>query len=64
MATETMRGAELVRLQARQARQDRLRRALRSLPAYILLGAFSLSALLTILWALIISVVHKYELLS
>ncbi len=64
MATETLRTAELIRQQARQAREDRLRRFLNSLPAYLLLGAFSLSAILTMLWALIMSLRPNRELFT
>jgi len=64
MATETLRTAELIRRQARQAREDRLRRFLNSLPAYLLLGAFSLSAILTMLWALIMSLRPNRELFT
>jgi N-acetylglucosamine transport system permease protein len=64
MATETLRTAELIRRQARQAREDRLRRFLSMLPAYLLLGAFSLSAILTMLWALIMSLRPNRELFT
>jgi len=48
----------------RQARQDRLQAVLRPLPAYILLGAFSLSTILALLWALFMSFRSNQELFT
>jgi ABC-type glycerol-3-phosphate transport system permease component len=65
MMTESVRTASTLRqLQARQIRADRRRNFLRALPAYILLGLFSLSAIATLVWALIMSLRPNVELFT
>lgn len=50
--------------QLRRLRRDRLRRGLLALPAYLILGLFSLSALLALGWALIMSLRPNQELFT
>ncbi|MCC7354988.1 MAG: carbohydrate ABC transporter permease [Anaerolineae bacterium] len=64
MATDSVRSMELAQWQAHQAGEDRRRRFLRSLPAYVLLGTFSASAILTFIWALIMSLRPNRELFT
>jgi len=48
----------------REMRRDRRRRFLRSLPAYLILGSFSLSTLFAMAWALIMSLRSNRELFT
>jgi ABC-type glycerol-3-phosphate transport system permease component len=65
MATDLTLSAERLRKQqARQVRQDRLHNWLRALPAYLILGAFSLSAVVTLVWALLMSLRPNQELFT
>jgi len=64
MATDTLQVGTIQRRQERQIREDRLRRILRSVPAYLILGAYSLSAVLTLAWAVIMSLRPNQELFT
>ncbi len=50
--------------QASRARRDRLHRLLSAIPAYAILGSFSLTAVLTLLWAVILSLRPNQELFT
>lgn len=65
MATKTIRTTSLLTAhQIRQARLESLRAMIRSLPSYIILGAFSLTTILALVWALIMSLRTNQELFT
>lgn len=65
MTTESVLNPQVLQRQKdRQARRDRLRRWLTEAPAYALLGAFSLSTVLALLWVLLMSLRPVQELFT
>lgn len=54
----------LTATERRQVRQDRLRNFVRSLPAYLLLGSYCLSAAFALVWALMMSLRPNRELFT